>query len=151
MSARVARFVCVATLLLGTAALAARPRPPAAPVTVTLAALLAAPESYHGKRIQVSAWLSLSTENQALCPAADTPTARDCVWVDIDNGPAVSDKDNERVQQKLQQWQACGNRRVTLTGRFDAMDQGLLGLWAASLKDVISVEGEGCSIKPRKP
>lgn len=141
------------TLLLALpAAQGARPRPPAAaPLVVSLDALLLAPETYHGKRVQISAWLSLSEENHALCPDEGTVATRSCLWVNVDNGPWSTDKDMERYKRRLEQWQTCANRRVTVTGRVDATDQGLLGLWGATLRDITDVLGDGCALNLRRP
>lgn len=145
------RLVCLGTLFISTSVPAARPRPAPAVQSVTLEQVLEAPEVLHGKRLRFTAWLSMGQENRSLCPGSDTLSPRHCLWLDIHGGPVRTDKDQEREQRRLPQWQACAGRMVTIVGTLDAMDQGLLGQWAATLKDVSSVQGDGCTLNPRQP
>lgn len=96
-----------------------------APTPVSMVRLLASPEAYDGQTIQVTGFLVLEFENQALYlsrDVADLHLFAESVWVDFDEGllPAAGGL-------------AWNRHAVMLEGTFDADNRGHMGLFSGQL------------------
>lgn len=118
---------------------------------VSLINLIATPEKYDGKIIFVQAYVKIAQENMSICQTSRMTSSKDCLWLEIDNGPYDSKEDMQRVKSKEMLWKACDGKRVSIHGLFDANNQGNEGLWSGAIKDVSSVYGMGCSINFTTP
>lgn len=96
------------------------------PVRVSLVQLIATPERFEGKFVEVSGFLHLGFESSALCLHRD-----DCENRLYENSLWVSLSVEMQTQEK-----EINNRYVTLAGKFTSAFKGHLGLWPAAISDV---------------
>jgi len=114
--------VAIALLTLGVASC----HQAEAPVQASMIALLANPQQYAGKRVQVAGFMHLEFEGDAIYLHQD-----DAAHSLYKNGLWVSFEDAVMPDAKR-----CNDHYVVLTGTFDAKDQGHMGLWSGSIVHV---------------
>jgi hypothetical protein len=113
---------------------------------VSLIQLIAQPEKYHGKPVQVSGFLHLEFEGNALYLHKDDYThflSRNGIWVDWldywedDDDVAVFE---ERIKLRREFFEKFllpnNNRYVTLEGVFNAENTGHFGLWSGGIEQI---------------
>jgi hypothetical protein len=94
---------------------------------VSLVALIANPELYHGKRVRVNGFLVLENDGQAIYlnrDDYDNLITKNAVWIKV--GREGLNHIRKHIRSK---WRYCA-----LEGVFDAQDNGNLDLWSGSLK-----------------
>jgi hypothetical protein len=92
---------------------------------VSFVQLLAHPERFHGKQIQVIGYMSLREEDHALYLSnelADHGASQDAFWLDVTGEPDVETG-----------W-------VVVRGRFNAERRGHLGLYAGTIGQIVRLE-----------
>lgn len=129
-------------LLVTTTAALAAPTP-ACHDRTTLAALIAAPQVFHGKAVSITAYVTIEFENMKACPSENETEIGRCLWLKIDDGPYKSDADYARYELKLQTWQPLSRQIVTLDASFDRNERGHFSMWPGGLVKVTRVAGRG--------
>ena len=127
---RLSIFVCLA-LLMSAVSLFADNVIADGVISTSLIRLLAHPEQYNGKRIQVIGYYHSELEESALYLTKDDATNLNCengIWI----GGAAKGADTNRVSQVKE-----GFVRVAGTFSYDPKHgSGHMGLWPAELKDI---------------
>jgi hypothetical protein len=98
--------------------------------TVSMIKLIANPEKYDGKRIQVIGYLNLEFEGDALYLHQTDfleSITKNGLWVDLD-------------QLKFKNSSACNKKYVIIEGVFDAAHMGHMSLWSGILKDITRLD-----------
>ncbi|MCR4346175.1 MAG: tetratricopeptide repeat protein [Sulfuricaulis sp.] len=108
---------------------------------VSLAKLITDPETYHGKALWVVAHVTIDFENMTVCPSENETQAKNCLWLDIDDGPYNTDQDYARYQSKLQTWKRFNLQTVAIHAMFDKTLKGHFSMWPAGLGNVAEVSG----------
>lgn len=141
-------FLCTA-LVTSLASDASPDSEPMVPVMHLLAHL----DEYDGKEINVTGYLTVELENDSLCASARESGARDCLWVNLDDGPWESADDEKRVRARLKELAHYGGQLVSLRATLDKTTTGHLGMWSAGLRRITAVRGARClsSLPPRAP
>jgi tetratricopeptide (TPR) repeat protein len=114
-------------------------RDPACSESVSLAALIADPDVYHGRTLWVVAHVTIEFENMTACPSGNGTDAKHCLWVDIDDGPYRSDTDYARYQSKLLAWEPFNLQDVAIHATFDKTLKGHLGMFPGGLRSITEV------------
>lgn len=120
------RVLAAALVLSGLYAAWAQRGAPTPPREVSLVQLLAAPERYHGKRVEVVGFLRLEFEGDALYLHAEDyrySLTRNGLWVD-------------RTKEMGEHQKELDRRYVRVEGTFDARRTGHMGLWSGALREV---------------
>lgn len=102
-----------------------RPGEKEAVCLVSFVQLLAHPERFHGKQVQVIGYMSLREEDKALYLSgelADHGASEDAFWLDISGEPEIDTG-----------W-------VLVRGRFNAERRGHLGLYAGTIEQIVRLE-----------
>jgi tetratricopeptide (TPR) repeat protein len=135
--------VLFAALLCATAPLLAAAAGPECGEHVPLAKLIANPDTYHGKALWVVANVSIDFENMTACPSEKEAQSerKNCLWLNIDDGPHKTDQDYTRYQSKLQIWQQFNLQTVAIRATFDKTLKGHFNMWPAGLRSVTEVSG----------
>ena len=136
---RIIRIPFVALLCTSASALAAPDQE--CGERVSLAALIANPDAYHGKTLWVVVYATIDFENMTACPSENETRAKSCLWLDIDDGPYKTDQDYARYQSKLRTWEQFNLQTVAIRATFDKTLTGHLGMWPAELRNVKEVSG----------
>jgi hypothetical protein len=92
---------------------------------VSFVQLLAHPERFHGKQVQVIGYMSLREEDNALYLSnelAEHGASQDAFWLDITGEPDVETG-----------W-------VVVRGRFNAERRGHLGVYAGTIEQIVRLE-----------
>jgi len=95
---------------------------------VSLVQLIADPEKYDGKQVQVSGFIHLEFEGNGLYLHRDDFKFRipqNGVWVDMRVGA---------------NFKGCQNSYVSIRGTFVAADHGHLGVWSGAIRDIDSCQ-----------
>jgi hypothetical protein len=108
---------------------------------VPLAALIANPDAYHGKALWVVAHATIDFENMTACPSANDTEIRNCLWLDIDDGPYKTDQDYARYLAKRHRWDRFNRETVAIRATFDRTLKGHMSLWPGGLRRVAEVSG----------
>jgi len=108
---------------------------------VSLAGLIANPDTYHGKALWVVAYVTIDFENMTACSSENETQAKSCLWLDIDDGPHKTDQDYARYESKLRTWKQFNLQTVAIRATFDKTLKGHFSMWPAGLRDVTEVSG----------
>ncbi len=108
---------------------------------MSLAELIANPDKYQGKEVQVIAHITIDFENMTACPSEHDTQRESCLWLDIDDGPDKSDQDYARYQAKLQTWNRFNLQTVAIRATFDKSEKGHFSMWPGGLGKVTEVSG----------
>jgi len=116
------------------------------PIPVSIINLIATPERYDGKLIQVAGWASIYRESHSLCLAEKVPSTLDCIWMDYDFLGIPSDPDNaKKARQQLMT--AIQHKFIVVRGKYDANMRGHLDMWSGSIAKIqdiaVLVQGQG--------
>ncbi|PXX33717.1 hypothetical protein DFR42_12913 [Undibacterium pigrum] len=106
---------------------------------LSLINLVATPERYHGKQVNVTGYVFIGTENMSLCPYTVQVSSKDCIWINIDSGPYASDADKKRISKKMAVLEKFNGKTATIIARFDKKDHGHFGGWSGALTKIIDV------------
>lgn len=109
--------------------------------SVSMAALLAYPDAYHGRALWVMANITIDFENMTACPFGNEADTKNCLWVNIDDGPYKNDQDYARYQSKLRTWEQFNLQTVALHATFDKNMKGHFSMWPAGLRNITEVSG----------
>ncbi|MFZ3001533.1 MAG: hypothetical protein WA071_14490 [Undibacterium umbellatum] len=126
----------VATVFLATGAMANTREQV---LNLSLINLIATPERYHGKQVNVTGYVFVGMENMSLCPYQIEVSSKDCVWINIDSGPYASDADKERISKKMAVLEKFNGKVATIIARFNKKDQGHFGGWSGALTKIVDV------------
>jgi hypothetical protein len=110
--------------------------------SVSLIRLIAVPERYDGKRIAVSGFAEIEFENMSLCPWRPVAARKDCLWLEIDDGPFEDDSDEQRYLDKERRWQKFHDKAITVYGTFAVKHTGHFGLWSGAIRSIERVHGD---------
>ena len=108
---------------------------------VSLAKLIANPDTYHGKTLWVVANVTIEFENMTACPSGVEVEMKKCLWLDIDDGPYKTDQDYARYQSKLRTWTRFNRETVAIRAMFDKTLTGHFGMWPGGLRRVTEMSG----------
>ena len=108
---------------------------------VSLARLIADPETYHGRALWVVARVTIDFENMTACPPGSEIQRKNCLWLDIDEGPHKTDQDYARYQSKLQIWKRFNLQTVAIRATFDKTLKGHFSMWPGGLRNITEVSG----------
>lgn len=133
--------ILFAALLCATAAVFAAAPDPECGERVSLAGLIAEPETYHGRTLWVVAHATIDFENMTACPSENETQAKNCLWLDIDDGPYKTDQDYARYQSKLRAWDRFNLQTVAIRATFDKTLKGHFSMWPGGLRNVTEVSG----------
>ena len=106
---------------------------------LSLINLIATPERYHGKLVNVTGYIFVGPENMSICPYPVEVSSKDCVWINIDSGPTASDADQERIFKKLAALEKFNKKTATIIARFNKNQQGQFGGWSGELTKIVDV------------
>ncbi|MFZ6709621.1 hypothetical protein [Undibacterium sp. TC9W] len=131
----------LATIALFATAAAAKTKAkaPEQALDLSLINLIATPERYHGKLVNVTGYIFVGTENMSICPYPVEVSSKDCVWINIDSGPTASDADQERIFKKLAALEKFNKKTATIIARFNKNHQGHFGGWSGELTKIVDV------------
>jgi len=93
---------------------------------VSIIQLIAAPEKFHGRRVQVQGYVELGFENNHLFPTREFAAARDChsaLWLDVEG-------------LLLQNPSKFSNRYLIVAGVFNAENRGHGGLHSGTIEKI---------------
>lgn len=118
----------------------------AAPATecgerVPLAKLIASPDKYHGKALWVVAHITIDFENMTACPFENETQMKNCLWLDIVDGPYKTEQEYTRYETRLQKWKQFDRQTVAIHATFDNGKKGHFSMWPGTLKQVTEVSG----------
>lgn len=97
-----------------------------APVRLSVISLIANPQQYTGKRVQVAGFMHLEFEGNAIYLHQDDavhPLYKNGLWVEFEDSVIPDAK-------------RCNDHYVIVTGIFNAKDQGHMGLWSGSITNI---------------
>ena len=111
------------------------------PEPVPLDKLIANPDTYHGKALWVVAHVTIDFENMTACPSGKETQSKykNCLWLNIDDGPHKTDQDYARHQSKLQIWQQFNLQTVAIRATFDKTLKGHFNLWPGGLTNITQI------------
>ncbi len=105
----------------------------------SLVQLVSKPTAYHGNRVAVSGYARIQFENDVLCPQRETASSKDCIWLNYDDGPYVSETDMARYEGAEERWRLYDGKRIRVVGTFDARDTGHLGSTSGGIHHITDV------------
>ena len=108
---------------------------------VSLAQLIGNPDAYHGKALWVVAHVTIEFENMTACPSATATQMKQCLWLQIDDGPYNTDQDYARYQSKRNVWEQYGHQTVAIHTTFDKTERGHFSMWPGGLRRVTEMSG----------
>jgi len=131
-SRRIARHVASLALLFAAATASADTAPAATPppIAASLIQLIAHPEAFDGKRVQVSGFVRLEFEGNAIYLHQDDERhgiLKNGLWLNV-----------ERLS-KAQRLEMDG-RYAFVEGTFSMEDRGHFGLWSGAIGDITRIE-----------
>ncbi len=131
----------MATIALFATAAAAKTKvkTPEQTLDLSLINLIATPERYHGKLVNVTGYIFVGPEKMVVCPYPVEVSSKDCVWINIDSGPTASDADQERIFKKLAVLEKFNKKTATIIARFNKNHQGHFGGWSGELTKIVDV------------
>lgn len=103
---------------------------------VSLVNLISTPVRYQGKLIQVTGWVSVQVENNSICLSDKPLSAKDCIWLEIAEGPFTSKEGYVKAEQH---WKEFHNRVVTLQGIFDKNNLGHFDAYSGTIGRITKV------------
>jgi len=106
---------------------------------VSLINLVATPEKYHGKLVHVTGWASIEFENTALCLSEKTVSTKECVWLEIADGPFLQRDGASADLNAEKRWKKFHARVVTLEGIFDMRNTGHMGAYSSAIGKISKV------------
>lgn len=131
-----------ATLLCATTSVLAAAPDPECSERVALDKLIANPDAYHGKALWAVAYVTIDFENMTACPSENETQSKNCLWLDIDDGPHKTDQDYARYESKWKIWkQQFDLQTVAIRATFDKTSKGHFSMWPGGLKNVTEVWG----------
>ncbi len=133
--------ILFATLLCATASVLVAAPDKECGEHVSLARLIANPDAYHGRALWVVAYVMIDFENMTACPSGNETQSKNCLWLDIDEGPHKTDQDYTRYQSKLQGWKQFNLQTVAIRATFDRSLKGHFSMWPGGLRNVMEVSG----------
>ncbi|MFZ6746946.1 hypothetical protein ACO0LC_27275 [Undibacterium sp. JH2W] len=136
-SRHVLRTGLMAIVTLFATAAAAKPLERA--IDLSLINLVATPERYHGKLVNVTGYIFVGMEHMSICPYQVEVSSKDCLWINIDSGPYASHADRERISKKMAVLEKFYGKTATIIARFNKKDQGHFGLWSGALTKIVDV------------
>lgn len=104
--------------------------------SISIINLIATPERFHNREVIVAGWISLKFEDMSLCLAERVPSAKECVWLNIEES-------TPEQQEQLKAWERYNGQLVVVEGRFDQDDLGHFGEWAGGIGDVVRISPLG--------
>jgi hypothetical protein len=99
---------------------------------ISLIGLIATPERYDGKLVHVTGWATIEFENTALCLSDRPVSTKECVWLEIVEGPLVTSSYTKAEES----WKKFHRRVITLQGRFLMRNNGHMGAYSGSIGQV---------------
>lgn len=134
---RIGKILFVTSLYAATPVLAA-PAPECGG-HMPLARLIADPDAYHGKALWLVAYVTIDFENMTACPSGKETQGKNCLWLDIDDGPYKTGQDYARYESRLKIWKQFDLQTVAMQTTFDKNSKGHLSMWPGGLKNVTQV------------
>lgn len=105
---------------------------------LSLVNLIATPERFDGKHVAVRGWAIVEFERTALCLTIPNIASKDCVWLDLsDTSITQSATAND---EKLNYWRKFHRKAVFVIGKFDMAEQGHLGAFSGSLREIQNIK-----------
>lgn len=133
-------MILFAALLCAIAPALAAPAPECSE-RVSLAKLIASPDAYHGKAVWVMAHVTIEFENMTACPSENETQMKDCLWLNIDDGPYKIEQDYARYKSKLKIWKRFNRQTVAIRTTFDQTSKGHFSMWPGGLRNVTEMSG----------
>lgn len=133
-----AALVLVIASLMGVPQSFAAERPAEAEA-VSLINLIATPERYHGKKVHITAYITVEFENMSLCMSEHVISRKDCLWLAIGPDEIQSVGDVKRYNQMKDVWLQANHQVAVIHGTFDMEHTGHLGGWTGAIKNVTHV------------
>lgn len=96
---------------------------------VSIIALIATPDRFHGKPVHVTGLATIAFENTALCIGQPPLSTKDCVWLDVASVDA----------KVLERWQTYHDQIISITGIFDKENSGHLDAYSGSISNISKV------------
>jgi hypothetical protein len=106
---------------------------------VSVINLIATPEKYHGKLVHVTGWASIEFENTTLCLAEKVVSTKECVWLEITEGPFLPKDGTTTYLNAEKSWKKFHHRVVTLEGIFDMKNTGHMGAYSSGIGKISKV------------
>lgn len=95
--------------------------------------LLSNAKLYAGKDVSVVAYVNVALEDMTLCSEKSAKVPRQCVWLEIDNGPYETDADEARYKSALARWSKLSGKLAIVRGTFSTSDTGHFGMFPGAL------------------
>lgn len=107
---------------------------------VSMINLIATPERFHDKKVMISGFVYIETENNSICLMKSPPTGKECLWLEIFPRPVVTEDDFKEYMEEEKRWESNYHHRfVTLHGRFDMHNDGHLSNQSGAIKEITYV------------
>ncbi len=106
-----------------------------------LAKLIANPNTYHGKTVWVVTHISIDFENMTACPSEYETNMKNCLWLDIVDGPYKTEEDYARYEARLKKWKQFERQTVAVHATFEKNEKGHFSMWSGGLRNITEVSG----------
>lgn len=101
--------------------------------------LIATPERYDGKLVFLTGYVTIGLEHMTVCPSKSPLSGKDCLWLEIDDGPFIDRSDVMREKSKEKIWMQFDGKVVSIRGVFDKDETGHFGQFSGAIRDVVDV------------
>ena len=106
------------------------------PVLVSIINLIATPERYDKKFIDVTGFATIELENMSLCLSKQSLSTSECIWIEL----YEPEKDIETAKKREKCLLKFHKKVVSLQGIFDMNNTGHFGFWpAGAIKSITHV------------
>jgi len=103
------------------------------PILVSLINLIATPERYDKKFIDVTGFATIELENMSLCLSKESLSTSECIWIEL----YEPEKDIEISTEREKHFKQFHRKVVNLQGTFDMKNTGHFGFWpAGAIKNI---------------
>jgi hypothetical protein len=106
---------------------------------VSVINLIASPERYHGKLVHVTGWATISFEDTALCLSEKPASTKECLWLEITEGPFALSEGQTTYPKAEAEWKKFHNQVITIQGAFDMRNQGHMGAFSGAIGRISKV------------
>ena len=128
----------VATLAIGSALAADLPQRDTGE-SVSIVQLIANPDRYDGKVIFLSAYAIVRFEGNSLCMVPKAASSKDCVWLELYDGPDETGQDIVRYKRALAKWRPLNGKLVSVRGTFSKTNTDHFGQFSGAIEKISDV------------